>query len=1220
MTDPTMDDASNAALAKTPSSRKTFAASMPVSWQNARTPSRAKTPGAAKTPARFGLAKTPGGKPKTPGISSRFAQAPERVVVDVKPKPKTPGGYHRQLMLPLRKTPGKQPMVNPAPSMLSSLPNATHATFWLRKATREEERTGDLVQALYHLDTGIKRGAEPIEHLQDAKDALRSRMNSSATDATDANETEADTTDADAMSGSVVVMATVRTPNRLLDAVDGHKTVVTPVRRSARKTPDADGVSHHSSSVQRAMTHNSIQRTLSANDYAYAPNDALGNVHAHDEEVAAAAESLDEDAKLINAIGNNNDDASDAFDANAENKEFAQLEAEAAFAAASEEATVAANAAVRATSNGRSFTVNSSGKKSKGVVYTDSRGGRPSSLSKARSLDAPLRQSPTDKTARKMSFSSQSGSDSGNEARTLDANSPAETKSVVTAPSSVELLTPNSEFAAMEAAAEAAAARARGTGALARSSSIPANYSPMKPPQSPASTKKSAAMARAASLAAAMSRSDADAELDAAATVSVPMFEPATFESPASMVSPTALLPNLPTPTLRLPTPTLAQEAAMAKTPAPVPVAISTFGPSPGKAAREAAEAAGESPTDAVAEAVARATPYSCVDTSRRDRNRAARTTPSPVSFQTSQEETPGAEFARLEAEAAAEAAAEARADMKWAEALAAAERKAAEADEMDDFVFPTRESPGQRDDSDSIEDATVAIPTVGFMPAPAEEDDDACDMEEEAEDRTVAIPTIGFRPVPITPGGYLDRYRHTPAAAAAAATGLTPAFKLLAMQAQSPAIAKMAALSASVVAESAATKSAVKAPRSPVKFTTVPTPRFEQEDDEKVLDAPSPVMEEEEEEEEVVEEPSPMPMPMDEDVAPMQEDTRSPMPAPVVQDTTRMSSPMSSRAPSSPTIEQIAPNAAALIATPGSAKKTSPLSVFARMMAKVINDTHEELSKSVVKHRARELMEAEGTAVDDLTAVPSPPKSAARLPSPAARTPTVSTTVTTLNGLSPVAMEEGETTPPATVPSPMGSIKGSPAIRVPSGHPAAGVPEVNSEVLNSPAFDNSTGLTPALARMGIQPHVHAATPVTPADDLVNEDGFETDEATPLGVVIHAGTPMATPRTTRNSLTKARKQKRASAMKSVDRLHAGVATGRPRTPASVGTGMKGKKPPVSPARGGGGSRSSKKSSMGAAAAAAAAGATPGTHGGLRRSKRLSAGSETPTSAKKQWEN
>ena len=553
MTDPTMDDASNAALAKTPSSRKTFAASMPVSWQNARTPSRAKTPGAAKTPARFGLAKTPGGKPKTPGISSRFAQAPERVVVDVKPKPKTPGGYHRQLMLPLRKTPGKQPMVNPAPSMLSSLPNATHATFWLRKATREEERTGDLVQALYHLDTGIKRGAEPIEHLQDAKDALRSRMNS----ATDANETEADTTDADAMSGSVVVMETVRTPNRLLDAVDGHKTVVTPVRRSARMTPDADGVSHHSSSVQRAMTHNSIQRTLSANDYAYAPNDALGNVHAHDEEVAAAAESLDEDAKLINAIGNNNDDASDAFDANAENKEFAQLEAEAAFAAASEEATVAANAAVRATSNGRSFTVNSSGKKSKGVVYTDSRGGRPSSLSKARSLDAPLRQSPTDKTARKMSFSSQSGSDSGNEARTLDANSPAETKSVVTAPSSVELLTPNSEFAAMEAAAEAAAARARGTGALARSSSIPANYSPMKPPHSPASTKKSAAMARAASLAAAMSRTDtdadADAELDAAATVAVPMFEPATFESPASMVSPTALLPNLPTPPLRLP-------------------------------------------------------------------------------------------------------------------------------------------------------------------------------------------------------------------------------------------------------------------------------------------------------------------------------------------------------------------------------------------------------------------------------------------------------------------------------------------------------------------------------------------------------------------------------------------------------------------------------------------------------------------------------------------
>ena len=60
---------------------------------------------------------------------------------------------------------------------------------------------------------------------------------------------------------------------------------------------------------------------------------------------------------------------------------------------------------------------------------------------------------------------------------------------------------------------------------------------------------------------------------------------------------------------------------------------------------------------------------------------------------------------------------------------------------------------------------------------------------------------------------------------------------------------------------------------------------------------------------------------------------------------------------PALPSIEEIAPNAAKLIATPGSEKETSPLSVFARMMAKVIRDTKEELTKSAVKARATELM-----------------------------------------------------------------------------------------------------------------------------------------------------------------------------------------------------------------------------------------------------------------------
>ena len=174
------DEPSTSALAKTPG--KTFSANLPASWMNsAKTPS-GKTPGGAKTPARLSLAKTPAGKPKTPGVSSMFSQAPERVVVDAKPKPKTPGAYHRQLMLPARKTPGKKgaPVANPAPSMLSSLPNATRAEFWLNKAIREEERSGDLAQALYHIDAGIKRRAEPVQSLREAKTALEARMRTDA--------------------------------------------------------------------------------------------------------------------------------------------------------------------------------------------------------------------------------------------------------------------------------------------------------------------------------------------------------------------------------------------------------------------------------------------------------------------------------------------------------------------------------------------------------------------------------------------------------------------------------------------------------------------------------------------------------------------------------------------------------------------------------------------------------------------------------------------------------------------------------------------------------------------------------------------------------------------------------------------------------------------------------------------------------------------------------
>ena len=288
-------------------------------------------------------------------------------------------------------------------------------------------------------------------------------------------------------------------------------------------------------------------------------------------------------------------------------------------------------------------------------------------------------------------------------------------------------------------------------------------------------------------------------------------------------------------------------------------------------------------------------------------------------------------------------------------------------------------------------------------------------------------------------------------------------------------------------------------------------------------------------------------------------------------------------------------------------------------MMAKVIRDTKEELTKSAVKARATELMALEGVEVL-AGEMPSPPKSAASLPSPAARTPTggpvaglspvdatVSATVTSDRTPEAVPEEAADKdkddadveTPPATLPSPMGSIKGSPAVRVPVGHPA------------HPTA--STGLTPALARLGIG---SSAAPATPTE--TNKEEEEEEEATPLGVV------MTGARVTRGSVARDRRE-----MRSVDRLHAGVAPRVAGTPASAkrggdgrGTGGK-KKPRRRPPGSSAGEARIEKSSLGAAAAAAAAaGATPGSipPGGLRRSKRLSQGADTPTSARKPWEN
>ena len=416
-TDPmASDEPSTSALAKTPG--KTFSANLPASWMNsAKTPS-GKTPGGAKTPARLSLAKTPAGKPKTPGVSSMFSQAPERVVVDAKPKPKTPGAYHRQLMLPARKTPGKKgaPVANPAPSMLSLLPNATRAEFWLNKAIREEERSGDLAQALYHIDAGIKRGAEPVQSLREAKTALEARMR------TEHAPARRSRTRAPRGRRRRRQRGGIRRRHGGCARPDPHARLRPrsrdggdPVRRSARMTPDSSGARRHSPSVRAAMTHNSIQRTLSANDYAYVPNEALENTHANGaddvDDAVASLEAFRGDIRNAPPLTLTNDDDDDDDErGNVENRP--RDDGVAGIDEASRR-LMGVTPGVTTRTTPRSFTVNSSGKKSRGVVYVDSRGssggrnGRNGSLSKARSLDAPA--------PRKMSFSSHSGDAAGND-------------------------------------------------------------------------------------------------------------------------------------------------------------------------------------------------------------------------------------------------------------------------------------------------------------------------------------------------------------------------------------------------------------------------------------------------------------------------------------------------------------------------------------------------------------------------------------------------------------------------------------------------------------------------------------------------------------------------------------------------------------------------------------------------------------------------------------
>lgn len=151
---------------------------------NPKTPAATRTPGrrpsalsalaANRTP---GGARTPGAPPRTPGGT---IQAP---AARVELKPKTPRRtHHHQMIISRPRTPGAScsyaeadsGAANPA-AVLKTLPNATKAAYWLRRAERSE-RAGDLEEALGFLEQGIKRRAEPEAELVAARDALAAKL------------------------------------------------------------------------------------------------------------------------------------------------------------------------------------------------------------------------------------------------------------------------------------------------------------------------------------------------------------------------------------------------------------------------------------------------------------------------------------------------------------------------------------------------------------------------------------------------------------------------------------------------------------------------------------------------------------------------------------------------------------------------------------------------------------------------------------------------------------------------------------------------------------------------------------------------------------------------------------------------------------------------------------------------------------------------------------
>jgi hypothetical protein len=166
-----------------------------------------------------------------------FSQAPARVAVDAGAK--TPRRYRALVVSRAPRTPGgaSGPLRDHGPAaVLKTLPNATQAAYWLRRAAREEQR-GDFDSALGFLEQGIKRHARPSEDLAAAKATLEAKMRAKdaiaaesprSTRALVADESAAETK----TRGSDVVVITALTPARV-DVFPRGSAAATPAPPSA---------------------------------------------------------------------------------------------------------------------------------------------------------------------------------------------------------------------------------------------------------------------------------------------------------------------------------------------------------------------------------------------------------------------------------------------------------------------------------------------------------------------------------------------------------------------------------------------------------------------------------------------------------------------------------------------------------------------------------------------------------------------------------------------------------------------------------------------------------------------------------------------------------------------------------------------------------------------------------------------------------------------------